>query len=97
MVLRLMVETCIWLQLGSTSPNRIVRFTLLIHIELPSFGARSRAFPVRQSAQTVNALRAHMMEFGIAVAKGVVSLAKTVDDTRVPASQIIPVTSSELG
>jgi len=51
---------------------------------------KTRELLVRQRTQTANALRAHMMEFGIAAAKGMVSLAKVASEIRDPASQIIP-------
>ena len=51
---------------------------------------KTRELLVRQRTQTANALRAHMMEFGISAAKGMVSLGKIADEIRDPASQILP-------
>jgi transposase len=55
---------------------------------------KTRALLVRQRSQTANALRAHMMEFGFAAAKGMASLEKLSEAIRDPASRIIPETAS---
>ena len=51
---------------------------------------KTRELLVRQRTQTANALRAHMMEFGIAAAKGMESLEKIAGEIRDPASRIMP-------
>ena len=43
---------------------------------------KTRELLVRQRSQTANALRAHMMEFGIAAAKGMASVEKLADTIR---------------
>ncbi|WP_264583517.1 IS110 family transposase [Rhodoblastus acidophilus] len=51
---------------------------------------KTRDLLVRQRSQAANALRAHMMEFGIAAAKGMASLEKLGDSIRTPDCQTIP-------
>ncbi len=51
---------------------------------------KTRELLVRQRSQTANALRAHMMEFGVATAKGMASLEKLADTIRDPEWRIIP-------
>jgi transposase len=51
---------------------------------------KTRELLVRQRTQTANALRAHMAEFGFAVAKGMASLEKLTEAIRDPDSQTIP-------
>lgn len=51
---------------------------------------KTRELLVRQRTQTANALRAHMAEFGFAVAKGMASLEKLAEAIRDPECRTIP-------
>ena len=51
---------------------------------------KTRDLLVRQRSQTANAFRAHMMEFGIAAAKGMASLEKHAEAIRDPEYRAIP-------
>ena len=51
---------------------------------------KTRELLVRQRTQTANALRAHMAEFGFAVAKGMASLEKLTEAIRDPERRTIP-------
>jgi transposase len=51
---------------------------------------KTRELLVRQRSRTANALRAHMMEFGLTAAKGMASLERLAETIRDPASRIIP-------
>jgi len=51
---------------------------------------KTRDLLVRQRSQTANAFRAHMMEFGIAAAKGMASLEKLAEAIRDPEYHAIP-------
>jgi transposase len=51
---------------------------------------KTRELLVRQRSQTANALRAHMMELGIAAAKGMASVEKLADTIRDPGCRMIP-------
>ena len=51
---------------------------------------KTRELLVRQRSQTANALRAHMMELGVAAAKGIASLEKLADTIRDPECEMIP-------
>jgi transposase len=51
---------------------------------------KTRELLVRQRTQSANALRAHMMEFGVVAAKGVASVERLADAIRDPECKIIP-------
>jgi transposase len=51
---------------------------------------KTRELLVRQRSQTANAVRAHMMELGIAAAKGMASVEKLADTIRDPECVVIP-------
>jgi transposase len=69
-----------------------MRFVPIKGVEQQAAGMvlKTRELLVRQRSQTANALRAHMMEFGIATAKGMASLEKLADTIRDPEWRIIP-------
>ncbi len=73
-----------------------MRFVSIKSVEQQAAGMtlKTRELLVRQRSQTANALRAHMMEFGIVTAKGMASLEKLAETVRDPESRTIPNTAS---
>ena len=69
-----------------------MRFAAIKSAEQQAAGMvlKTRELLIRQRTQTANALRAHMAEFGFAVAKGMASLDKLADTIRDPDGRLIP-------